>query len=229
MNFRRHLKETATLVASAVLCALLANAVASRDRKLKVVPEPIPTARQVERTPLAAETPLPEPPSKATPAPLATAVPATTRTPRPEPTKTGPGTASSSAPASPAGLLKRYPPHPDRPYVEVHHDTVAPLHTAGALFLDARRTKDYQEGHIAGARPYSIWESDVDEKVKAFLDEGPNPDLPVVIYCSGGDCHDSHILAEKLFGVNFNNVFVYKDGFPDWQKRGGPVRTGPNP
>ena len=50
-----------------------------------------------------------------------------------------------------------------------------------------------------------------------------------MIYCSGGDCEDSHMLAQKLWGIQFNNVYVYKDGFPDWQKRGEPVHTGASP
>jgi rhodanese-related sulfurtransferase len=52
---------------------------------------------------------------------------------------------------------------------------------------------------------------------------------PILVYCSGGDCEDSHMLAQKLWGVQFNNVYVYKDGFPDWQKRGGSIHTGSNP
>ena len=34
---------------------------------------------------------------------------------------------------------------------------------------------------------------------------------------------------ETLGGIGFNNAYVYKDGFPDWQKRGAPVHTGANP
>ena len=37
------------------------------------------------------------------------------------------------------------------------------------------------------------------------------------------------MLAEKLYFVGFDNVLVYKDGFPDWQKRGLPVTAGDNP
>jgi len=116
--------------------------------------------------------------------------------------------------------------------VEIHGDDVAWLHSKGVLFLDARRTSVYEQGHITGARPYSVWESDVDEKVnKLFAERGDPRDqaLPIVIYCSGGDCEDSHMLAQKLWGIQFNNVYVYKDGFPDWQQRGGAVHTGPNP
>ena len=109
---------------------------------------------------------------------------------------------------------------------------MALLHRSGALFLDARRTSVYEEGHIAGARPFSVWEADVDEKVNRLFDERTTPEeqnLPIVIYCSGGACEDSHMLAEKLWGIQFNNVYVYKDGFPDWQQRGGSVKTGAQP
>ena len=37
MNLKRHLLETATLVAAAVLCALVSNALAGRERKLALV------------------------------------------------------------------------------------------------------------------------------------------------------------------------------------------------
>jgi hypothetical protein len=37
------------------------------------------------------------------------------------------------------------------------------------------------------------------------------------------------MLGEKLFGVGFNNLLVYKDGFPDWTKRGGAVARGGHP
>ncbi len=87
----------------------------------------------------------------------------------------------------------------------------------------------YQQGHIAGARPFSVWESDVDDKVQAFFQEGRDQSQPVVVYCSGGDCEDSHTLAQKLYFVGFDNVLVYKDGFPDWQKRNLPIHTGAAP
>ena len=77
-----------------------------------------------------------------------------------------------------------------------------------------------------------MWESDIDDKVNALFNERDDPakqDLPIVVYCSGGACEDSHMLSQKLWGIQFNNVYVYKDGFPDWQKRGGAVRTGGNP
>jgi len=97
----------------------------------------------------------------------------------------------------------------------------------GVLVLDARRTKVFEEGHIAGARSCPVWESDIDARVTALVGEGRDGSVPVVLYCSGGDCEDSHMLAQKLFGAGFNNLLVYRDGWPDWQKRGGKSATGP--
>ena len=67
------------------------------------------------------------------------------------------------------------------------------------------------------------------EQVKAFFAEGHDPSQPIVVYCSGGECEDSHMLATKLHMAGFDNALVYKDGFPDWQKRGLPVHTGDTP
>ncbi|MDQ5872260.1 MAG: rhodanese-like domain-containing protein, partial [Acidobacteriota bacterium] len=60
-------------------------------------------------------------------------------------------------------------------------------------------------------------------------EEGLDQQAPVVVYCSGGNCEDSHMLAEKLYMVGFDNVLIYKDGFPDWEKRGLAISKGTDP
>jgi rhodanese-related sulfurtransferase len=137
----------------------------------------------------------------------------------------GPQPAQSAG--QPASAEKVFPPHPDKPAVEISGDDVALLHGRGALFIDARRSKVYEEGHIAGARSFPVWESDIDARVKALFDEGLDQSAPVVVYCSGGNCEDSHMLAQRLYMVGFDNVLVYKDGFPDWELRKGPIEKGP--
>jgi rhodanese-related sulfurtransferase len=139
-----------------------------------------------------------------------------------------PAAGAAVAPAAPDSS-KTFPPHPGTPWVEISGDDVAALHGRSTLFLDARRTSVYRDGHIAGARPFSVWEADVDDKVKALFAEGLDQSAPVVIYCSGGDCEDSHMLGQKLYMAGFDNVLVYKDGFPDWEKRGLPVTKGAEP
>ena len=140
--------------------------------------------------------------------------------------------ASAPTPAFPGapGLDASFPPHPDKAWVEITGEDAVRLQEQKSVpFLDARRTSVYRQGHIPGARPFSVWEADVDDKVKALFAEGRDQASPIVVYCSGGDCEDSHNLAENLYRVGFDNVLVYKDGFPDWEKRNLPVTKGSEP
>jgi len=176
----------------ALLCAVVSNALAGPERKLKwtgAYTEPAVRA--------AAGTAKPAPP------------------------------AASAASAAQTGS---WAPHPDKPWVEVSGADVEALYRRGDVpFLDARRTSAYRDGHIARARPFSVWEAEIDDKVKAFFGEGHDPSGVIVVYCSGGDCEDSHTLGQKLYMAGFDNVLVYKDGFPDWEKRGLPVTKGDKP
>jgi len=96
-------------------------------------------------------------------------------------------------------------------------------------FLDARRSAEFEEGHVAGAWSAPVWESDCDRRITEF-EARANPGLkdPVVIYCTGG-CEDSKLLAAKLQGLGYRNLLVYTDGFPDWTAKARPVAKGPRP
>ncbi|HEX7151307.1 MAG TPA: rhodanese-like domain-containing protein [Thermoanaerobaculia bacterium] len=258
MKLRNPWIQAVALVAIAFVFALVSNAFAGRTRKL-VLPGYYPNALRVPKqarttaaTAATATPPAAVSPAATATAPTATLPPATAtvaQSPgpgqppiviptdtiaRPAGTSTAvPPTTTAHAPApAPAAAVnieERFPPHPDKAYVEISGEDVALLHSKGVLFLDARRTSVFEQGHIAGARSFSVWESDIDEKVNKLFEERSDPreqNRPIVIYCSGGDCEDSHMLAQKLWGFQFNNVYVYKDGFPDWQKRNGAVRTG---
>jgi rhodanese-related sulfurtransferase len=246
MRARNPFVQALLLIVLAFVVAVVANAFASRTRRL-MLPGFYPNALRVP--PRVAERVMPAP---VAPAPVtqtvtdvgrASARPAETTTTAPPvvtatatitPTTTtmAPAPPERRAEARPTLDLGKYQPHPDKAYVEIGGDEAAGLHAQGVLFLDARRSAAYEEGHIAGARPFSVWESDVDEKVNKLYEERQDPsdqNKPIVIYCTGGACEDSHMLAQKLWGIQFNNVYVYKDGFPDWQKRGGPQKTGAQP
>jgi len=136
---------------------------------------------------------------------------------------------SSSSTTAASSNTSAFPPHPDKAWIEIDSDSAEQLHKQGTLFLDARRSSVYKEGHIKGARSFPVWESDIDARVKTFFEDGRDQRAPIVVYCSGGDCEDSHMLSEKLYFVGFDNALVYKGGFPDWQKRGLPVSKGDQP
>ena len=251
---RNWIVQALVLVAFAAVVALAANATASRQRKLvlpgyypnalkvpaRVAPPPPPvvtataattTAATATTTIAPAETVAPSPapgnPSIVVPT-EAVKSPAGKPAPAPQPAVAAPVVAKQPEPSP----LEKFPAHPDKPYVEISGDDAAWLHARGVLFLDARRTSVYEDGHIAGARSFSVWESDVDDKVNKLFEERGDPQQqlqPIVIYCSGGACEDSHMLAQKLWGIQFNNVLVYKDGFPDWQQRNGASRKGATP
>jgi rhodanese-related sulfurtransferase len=241
--------QVAILILLASVIAVVANGFASRTRRL-MLPAYYPDALRVPPREPERVAPPPRTETAAavvdTTTTIAPAVVATTTTAAPESkapvlpptTTTAPATATVPpvtkpvAPPAPKVDLAKFQPHPNDAYVEISGEEAAALYGAGVLFLDARRTSVYEAGHIAGARSFPVWESDVDDKVNKLFEERSDPadqNKPIVIYCSGGACEDSHMLAQKLWGIQFNNLYVYKDGFPDWQNRGGAIRTGANP
>ena len=95
-----------------------------------------------------------------------------------------------------------------------------------AIFIDARRTKHFEPGHIPGAISISPWQGDFDEQIEAFLNDQSKYGQPIVVYCTGQDCEDSHKVADSLRGPDYPEVLVMKDGFPGWTKRGYPTEKG---
>jgi rhodanese-related sulfurtransferase len=136
------------------------------------------------------------------------------------------GNSGAAPSASPAG---RFAPHPDRPWVALSAAEAEELFRTGTVFLDARRSTDYRAGHVAGARSLPVWEADLEGKIERFAAEEPDRGKTLVVYCGGGECEDSHTLAEKLYLAGYDAVLVYTDGFPDWQRRGLPVKQGDQP
>ena len=51
-------------------------------------------------------------------------------------------------------------------------------------------------------------------------------DKPVIVYCSGGECHDSRLVANALLTLGFGDVRVFAGGWEEWQAAGLPTSTG---
>lgn len=227
---RRFFFQAATLVFSAVLCASVANAFASRERRLNLFrTAPAPVERSA--SPLTIPDVPPPAPAPATETMPPAVVTATIATPAAATIKPAEKTAeraarSDAAPPAPS-IERQFLPHPDKPWVEIDPESVRQLYARGVLFVDARRTSVFEQGHIRGARSIPVWESDLDDRLNALYQEGLDTEAPIVVYCSGGNCEDSHMLGQRLWGIGFNNVLVYKDGYPDWVNSNGPIETGP--
>jgi rhodanese-related sulfurtransferase len=92
--------------------------------------------------------------------------------------------------------------------------------TGKALFVDARAREAYEDGHIPGA--VSLPVGQFDEYIDSFFVEN-SPEGPIVTYCSGRTCEDSHKLAQLLLDIGFVDVRVFIDGFPGWEAKGYPI------
>ena len=53
-----------------------------------------------------------------------------------------------------------------------------------------------------------------------------NRDKPIIVYCSGGDCHDSQLVANALLSLGFSDVTVFTGGWDEWSAAGLPAATG---
>lgn len=216
MRLRPSLGIPAYLVL-ALVCAWVSNAVAGPARRLSWLPKS--PVSPVAATPQA----IPAPSQSPAPAPAAAKSIHPSATPKVAP--------SSIAPVHDrkAELLSRFPALVNAAQADISGEDAAWLHEHGALFVDARRTAQYAEGHLPGAKSIPAWEDGLVEKVDQLALFTADLKLPVVIYCSGGDCHDSHLVAEKLWLAGFRNLRIYGGGYPDWEARKLTVTKGEKP
>ena len=95
--------------------------------------------------------------------------------------------------------------------------------TAQAAFVDARRADLYAEGRVPGARSVPASEAE-----KAFPADVLN--LPragtLVVYCEGGDCQSSLLLAKRLHDEGFKDIRVMTGGWEAWKAAGLPEERG---
>ena len=127
------------------------------------------------------------------------------------------------------------PPAPPRPREAVASSPIREISAqeaweafqAGVPFLDARRSAEFAEGHIAGAWSAPVWEADLNDRLLSFkAARRPGSEDPIAIYCSGGDCRDSHLLAAKLLEEGYFHLLIFREGYPAWVAQGHPVEKG---
>ena len=116
-------------------------------------------------------------------------------------------------------------PPPDAPYKIIDTDQARSLHASGAIFVDARSSERFGEGHILGAILLDV-RADLEAGYASLMAGSITPDQPLVTYCDGASCARSGELAEALIARGHTDVYAYEAGWPAWKEAGQPVATG---
>ncbi len=89
------------------------------------------------------------------------------------------------------------------------------------VLLDVRSKDIYDDGHLPGAFSFPLMNFDeVLPKLLALVKK----DTPILVYCSGVECSDSHTFATQLLALRFTQVRVYAGGFLEWQEMGFEIK-----
>jgi rhodanese-related sulfurtransferase len=94
-----------------------------------------------------------------------------------------------------------------------------------ALILDARPSLFFEQGHVPGALNLARVDFAQDYR-HLSLPLKAATDKPIIVYCAGGECHDSRLVANALLSLGFSNVSVFTGGWDAWSAAGMPASTG---
>ena len=106
---------------------------------------------------------------------------------------------------------------------------VQQLIAQGAQMVDVRSEKEYNEGHIPGARlvPYgekSLKDIAFDAKADSFAGvDKLDKEKPVIFACNGAECWKSYKASKAAVERGFKQVYWFRGGLPEWRTQGLPV------
>ena len=91
----------------------------------------------------------------------------------------------------------------------------------GALFIDARPKRLFDQGSIAGALLIP------DTHFERYQGRLPRDvHQPVVIFCQGYKCDKSAIVAQEMKKLGYTHITLYPAGYPAWKAAGLPTSDG---
>ena len=96
------------------------------------------------------------------------------------------------------------------------------------LILDARPSAFFEQGHVPGALNLARDDFAHDYRRLDSLLRGAQ-NKPIIVYCGGGDCHDSRLVANALVTLGYGDVSVFTGGWQEWSAANLPVATGTSP
>jgi len=89
----------------------------------------------------------------------------------------------------------------------------------GALFVDVRKTTDWDAGRIPDALHLDIKSAFSKEALSAEAAANES----IVIYCNGHSCLRSSDASKMAVAWGFSKIYYYRDGIPAWKNAGYPV------
>jgi rhodanese-related sulfurtransferase len=89
---------------------------------------------------------------------------------------------------------------------------------AGTLFVDARKSDAFSQGHIEGARhiPYSFVEPVPKETLESLRGYSS-----IIVYCNREDSEAGKLMAGEFAQAGIKGVVYLEKGFAGWVKAGG--------
>ncbi len=101
--------------------------------------------------------------------------------------------------------------------------------SGAALFVDSRPRDEYGEGHVPGAKSVPLKKAEENAALATPGALGIAPNHPLVVYCNGGDCQTSILLARILHEAGFTAIKIFQGGWAEWLTAGFPVEVGSDP
>jgi len=95
-----------------------------------------------------------------------------------------------------------------------------------SLFVDARSTTLYSDGHIPGA--VNLPANDFDLYYPRLAD-ALHRAKAIVIYCDGIECGETEKLAGLLEKKGVDHLYLFVEGWPAWEQAGYPKAVGAKP
>ena len=108
--------------------------------------------------------------------------------------------------------------------IAIKLDQAYRLFKQNITFIDARANEDYKAGHIKGALNLPYYNFDPYKKV---LGKIPKDNI-IVTYCAGSECDLSILLGKQLFEMGYKRVYIFFDGWNEWEKAKYPTESTNN-
>ncbi|MEW6238132.1 MAG: rhodanese-like domain-containing protein [Candidatus Omnitrophota bacterium] len=89
------------------------------------------------------------------------------------------------------------------------------IQDGSAILIDARDANEFEAGHLPGA--VNIPASEFRKSFQEFADNLPR-DIPLIVYCQGGECDQSHEVIQQLADLGFEKLLLFPGGWQEWEK-----------